>query len=616
VPSVLTMLTALILLAAPAAAQEVAAQGRISGRVVDAASGRPISAAIVSIGGGGTADPAAKQPRQILTGADGRFVFDALAPGSYLIRSTKGGYAEGASGRRRPGGSTEGVAIDASTPAVDIAIRMWKTGAIGGTLTDEAGEALIGATVRLVRRNKFGFDPPPGNAFVRIPRAYTSIGAPVQTDDRGAYRFGNLPAGDYLVLASPPPISATRTILNDVAETGRGRGELLPLTGAGPMTSTRVIGMTTPLAIGDAYIAVGGATLLPPPAGGHARIYPATFYPSATSAPQASVIALATGEERTNVDVQLTPVPVARVSGIVMGPNGPEMMASLHLVPLGSEDFPPETVAPTSVTDAAGAFVFAAVTPGQYILRGSLAETHGTVSQPIAVAGDDIDGLVVTARPALRVTATAQFDGDSAPPAAADRRGPLGMPPFLLEPTDTSTPLDQLAVEIVPRDSAYLVAGYPPGRYRVRVLNSPVGWMFKAALLNGVDVSETPFDLTRDVPDLTLVFTDRWTSLGGVVQGTGSDGAAVLAFPADASQWTADGMAPRRFKMARANARGEFGISALPPGDYYVAAVPEEQTDGWRAPAILDALARVATLVTIADGEHKTVAITMHEIQR
>ena len=53
----------------------------------------------------------------------------------------------------------------------------------------------------------------------------------------------------------------------------------------------------------------------------------------------------------------------------------------------------------------------------------------------------------------------------------------------------------------------------PAGRYRVRVPNSPAGWMFKAAMLNGVDVSETPFDLTRDVTDLVLSFTDRWSGM-------------------------------------------------------------------------------------------------------
>ena len=95
--------------------------------------------------------------------------------------------------------------------------------------------------------------------------------------------------------------------------------------------------------------------------------------------------------------------------------------------------------------------------------------------------------------------------------------------PFVLDPADaTSAPVpDQLAA-ISGDGPGFVVTGYRPGRYRVRVPNSPPGWMFKAATLNGVDVSENPFELTRDVTDLVLTFTDRWSGIGGLVQGTGA----------------------------------------------------------------------------------------------
>jgi len=418
------------------------------------------------------------------------------------------------------------------------------------------------------------------------------------------------------VLASPPPVSQTRTAPNNGPPGARRLGLPFASGGGNPVTIARAVDLVTPLVVNDAYVAVGGATLLPPPAGGRSRIYPATFYPSATSALQASIVALAAGEERTSVDIQLAPVPVVRVSGTVLTASGPEAMAQLHLVPTGTEGFPQEAVAPATVSDAEGNFVFAAVTPGQYTLRGGLPRTDGTVSMPIMVGSDDIDGVAVTARPALSITAAVQFDGNARPPSADDRRGPLAMPAFLLDPADQTVTVDQLGIEIVPVKGSYLLTGFSPGRYRVRVPNSPSGWMFKAALLNGVDVSEIPFDFTRDVTDLTLVFTDRWTSVGGTVQGAAADGAAVVAFPADASQWTGDAMSPRRFKTARVNARREFGMSALPPGDYYMAAVPEDQTDGWRDPSVLDALARVATRVTIVEGEHTTVGLPFQRIQQ
>jgi hypothetical protein len=64
---------------------QASSDGTISGRVVDAASGRPVTAAIVTLGGSNVpripaTDPATRKPGppRILTRADGRFVFSNL----------------------------------------------------------------------------------------------------------------------------------------------------------------------------------------------------------------------------------------------------------------------------------------------------------------------------------------------------------------------------------------------------------------------------------------------------------------------------------------------------------------------------------------------------------
>src|SRR5262245_46401881 len=72
----------------PARPQPSQPTGLIVGRVVDAASGRPIAGAIVSLNGGairsGPGDPG--QPRA-MTSASGQFVFRKLAKGSYSLTS-------------------------------------------------------------------------------------------------------------------------------------------------------------------------------------------------------------------------------------------------------------------------------------------------------------------------------------------------------------------------------------------------------------------------------------------------------------------------------------------------------------------------------------------------
>ena len=419
--AVLKVVALLLMFGAVIAAQSATpvGDGVITGQVVDASSGRPVSAVIVTISGPGSGGRQGAPPPRILTGADGRFGFRDLGQGSFTITAAKTGFAEGASGRRRPGGTSQPVMLTAALRTADTAIRIWKNGAIGGTVIDEAGEPVVGLQVRLLigslasGRQQFNFTNP------------AAI-----TDDRGMYRFSNLPAGDYLVLTSPPATSVKASIFGDVARTGRATGELAAAFAGAASTS---------LAVGDALFALGRGSAVPPqPVGDRLQIYPPTFYPAALTPATAARVTLAGGEERGSVDIQLSPVPTARVSGTVLSASGSPETAMLRLVPASSDEVPAELLAPGSVTDATGAFTFAAVVPGQYRLRatGTISGSFGTqvlwLDMPITVAGDDLDGIVATLSPPLRISATFQFDGNAARPPVAPGR--LTSAPFTLDP--------------------------------------------------------------------------------------------------------------------------------------------------------------------------------------
>jgi hypothetical protein len=580
--------------AAQTAQQPAPRIGAIAGHVVDAA-GRPVSAAVVSIEGSGVSNTAANRAPRILTGADGRFVFSQLpVPGSFSVTVTKGGYAEGAYGRHRPNGSSQSIALTEGQKAAEIVVRVWKLGVIAGTVTDEAGEPVVSVQVRALMRR------------AGAARQFGGAVAAAMTDDRGVYRLGSLLPGEYIITASQPGISAPVSVFTDAARGGKAPSELAALA-----TSMSTLGVR----VGDAlYGAAQGTVTPPPPSGIRMRIYPPTFHPAALTPSQAAVVSVASGEERTSVDVHLTPVSTLRVSGTLMGPSGPAGMVPLRLVPGGGDLVPAEALGSIGVTDASGAFIFPAVVPGHYVLKTYGRESPGLawLSMPIAVSGDDVQGIVATLQPALRVTARPQFEGNAPPPSApqtgrvapfftleADEAGP----PFAPGPGDTSA-------------DGLTLTGYPPGRYRVRVNNSPPGWMFKAALLDGVDVSLTSFDFSRDVSDLTLVFTDRWSGAGGVVQGTRADRAVVVLFPTDSRAWLNAGPNPRRLRSVRVDAEGRFAIRSVPPGDYYVVAIPDEQAADWRDPSMLETLARIATQLAVLEGDYKTLDLQMREVRQ
>jgi hypothetical protein len=610
---VLTVAMVLMVRGAASAAQgpAPARDGVITGQVVDAASGKPVSAAIVQISGqpfGGRIGPGSGAPPRILTGGDGRFVFRELPSGSFTIAATKGGYADGASGRRVLGGGSQPVVLTAAQRTAETSIRMWKHAAMTGTVLDEAGEPVVSLQVVAVRRT-----------FIAGRRRLVPIGGPqASTDDRGEYRLSGLPPGEYLVATSPPSASVNTS---GFADPRAGRGAA-PGAGFSPGTANGI-------QVGGAQLLVGrGGAIPPPPVGGRIQIYPMVFHPSAFAPAQAIAIALGAGEERVGVDLQLQPVATVRVSGTLLGGAGPAGMVSLRLIPAGVEDIAGEAVAPTSVSDASGAFTFAAVLPGQYTLRGSgpsvppgpsRAGERQWLAMPIAVAGDDVDGVVAVMHSALRITARLEFEGATPRPTAQSQRpGQFTPPPFTLESDDLASSmvggigggmLDGAGEQMT-------LGGFAGGTYRVRVAASPPGWMFKSAMLNGVDVSETPFEFTRDIPDLVLTYTDRWSGMSGVVQGQGAAGATVLAFTTNPQAWDNTAANPRRIKSTRANAKGEFGLSSVPPGDYYVMAIAEDPGPEWRDPKTLEALARQATQVSIAEGEHKTLDLRVKEVRQ
>jgi hypothetical protein len=589
-----------------------ARDGVITGQVVDASTGKPVGAAIVSIAGAGTAIPGglgegfreeSRIPR-ILTGSDGRFGFRDLPAGRFTVLVTKGGYADGASGRRVFGGASQPVVLTATVRTAETSVRMWKYAAIAGTIVDESGEPVVALQVTSARRT-----------FVAGRRRFVPIGPSARTDDRGVYRLSGLLPGEYLVTTSQPSFSAN-TSFDAGARAGRGAGS-----GLSP-------GSADAIQLGGAQFMIGrGGAIPPPPVGDRMQIYPTVFYPSALSPEQATTITLVSGEERLGVDLQLQPVPAVRVGGTVTGGAGPGGMLPLKLMPAGVDDISAEALAPESIADASGAFTFAAVPAGRYTLRASsaVAPPGSTrpgemqwLAMPIVVGGDDIDGLVAVMRPALRITARLEFEGATPrPPAQAQRAGQFTPPPFRLESDDlASSIVGGIGRMVGGAGEQVTLGGFAAGTYRVRVAASPPGWMFKAAMLNGVDVSETPFEFTRDIPDLVLTYTDRWSGMSGVVQGAGAAGAMVLAFTTNPQSWDNTGANPRRLKSTRANAKGEFGLSSVPPGEYYVIAVAEDQGPEWRDPKTLEGLARIATQVSIAEGEHKTIDLRLKEVRQ
>jgi Carboxypeptidase regulatory-like domain len=656
--------------------------GLLAGRVVDAVTGRPVAGVSISVGGGvgatfsysmgpmgqpqiggpGRPQSAGGAPRQVLTDSEGRFVFYNLPKGNYVLRTTSPAtYLNGGYGQNRPSGPVQPITLATDDTRIgDLTIRIWKTGVISGTVTDEVGEPVVGIGVSAFRRTA-----------VNTQFRHTQVGS-AQTDDRGAYRFSGLGPGDYVIGVSSIQMTMSVATVEAFAQAISSGNPLANSEVYRSLMSSGMFPSTNGYRIGDLLLSSNnsgrGGGLPPAPADdGKVFAYPPTFHPGAASASQATVIKLASGEERSNVDLQLKLVPALRVSGTVVGPDGPMSNLGLRLYAVDSATYTGPSFSNSesaqSLTDGTGAFTFLGVTPGQYTLRAvrvprpapsttlpsnfttiEVAGPNGqmvmgmssigpgatppapppipsdptlSAAQPVSVGETDVTGLSLVLRPGARLSGRIQFDGTREIPAAAQlQRASISIMPVETRPFGD---MPQVRVDAVGR---FTTGGFAPGRYQISGAGVPPlptagppaaagpGWTFKSATLNGHSLTDDPFEVAEeDIAGIVITFTDRTTQITGVVadsKGQPDKTADVIVLAADSQSWK-DGLPnTRRNRAARASLTGVYEFSGLPPGEYYIAALSGDTTIDMQDPKFLESVSRVATRITLSDGEKKT----------
>jgi protocatechuate 3,4-dioxygenase beta subunit len=634
------------------------ATGLIVGQVVDAATGKPVPGAVVSLTQSPLALAAAAPitpeiiempqtgpavPTRVIANAEGRFVYRNLPKGRYGFSAAAIGYLAGSYGQRRAGGPGVTLELEEGEKLLDAVFRLWKAATITGTVLDEAGEPVVGVTVRTLRR---GIGP-----VMSVGRARWTLGLTATTDDRGMYRIASLAPAEYTVAV----MSSTATMPMATVEAYRD----MVMSGPGATTNlTRDLsssGAPFPSAsgmrVGDQMIQTStfgrGASAPAPAETGKMLAYPTTYYPSATSPAQLTVITLGSGEERTGVDIHLRLVSTVKVTGAVSGPEGPAPNMGVRLVPANIDAFTSDSGLETAITatDAAGAFTLLGVPPGAYTVKvlktprpappsapseGMVMVSTGTgtafgtslgpttttppplpteptlwASVPLTVAEADVAGVSLVLRHGARVTGRVEFEGTRTPPTPDQ----LQRMSVTLQPLDART-IGGVTIGRVTADQQFRTLGYTPGRYLVTAGGAGTDWTLKSAMFGGRDVSDEPLDIgSEDISGIVLVFTDRSTQLTGTVrnaQNQADPDADVVVFPANHQLWK-DVVNPRRARSVRTTKTGAYTLQGLPPGEYYVVAFSSASTREWQDPRFLEAAAPLATRVTILDGDKKSL---------
>jgi hypothetical protein len=480
---------------------------QISGTLVDSLTGQPIARARMAVA------PVTKRDNftTVITGEDGLFSFAKLTPGKYVLTAQARGYLLQSFNQHEQFASS--IVVGPDSDAGHLLFRLPPAGAIAGVVTDEAGEPVREAQVALY------FTGLSAGSDTARSRGRTL------TDDQGAFHFGHLAPGHYLVAVSARPWYAQHP--------------------------TNLPGTDSSISLLDVA-------------------YPVTFHGGATDAAMATPLTLAPGDKAT-ANIALQPVPALRVR--VSTDSGDSGRGTHVAVARSVLDGPPLPVLTEIRSAGPGQQEIVGIPPGRYTLTtlaaGGTAPPEQVSSREIDInANGEIDKSQGTAY--VPVTAKLQFD-----PGTQPRQTYLQ----LLNKKSravTSQPVSDEG-EIVFKQ------GVLPGSYEVSITNAP-GFYLKSISAAGATITGRTIEVRPGAAVKLAISAVR-----GQGQITGAAlreskpfaGAMIVLVPADPAHNQV------LFRRDQSDSDGSFTLPDVVPGAYTLLALENGWELAWMDPAVL-----------------------------
>jgi carboxypeptidase family protein len=499
--------------------------------------GKPVAGARV-----GLANSKWAFERSTICGDAGEFSLTDLQAGTFTLAVSKAGYAETGFGQAVASLPPASLTL---TPGAKrtLTLRLPRGAVITGLITDQDGDPLSLATVRVLRR-----------VILNDRLTYEGI-AQARSNSLGEYRAFGLAAGTYFVSAAAD--------LPGGADIRRGNAD-----------------------VNDAAVS-----------------FPTVYYGGGVELGQAVPVLVGTAQDVRGIDIRISPVPVASIEGMVENLPGP-VGAGTRVERFPEGDIDPysssyETSAPVRPD---GSFTLQAVPAGRHSLAVRVTERPSR-SDPMGLSSLWASTTIVTNGSLARVTltlaagatvsgrfvlesGTSTVDTSKIAVALIPRSGPF---------------LRQLGAGVSAQpsgSSTFLFRSVPPGLYSLRVANLPSSWSVLSEL-------DAPLEVKSGAaaPELIVTLANRQTELSGTL--TGQDGRptfdhAIAIFSTDRAHWTP---VSRRVRMLQPDSDGHFAIAGLPSGEYFVVAGAERAGNIEIDPSRLAELVPAATRINLRLGE-------------
>ena len=531
------------------------APGQISGHVLRADTGEPLSKATVML----TFAPAPNQARNqqavetrvTRSGPDGSFLISEVEPSTYNLRAEHPGFVAQVYGQDPKHTQATRITVTPGQNVSSISVRLGPAGVISGTVLDEDNEPIQNIQVSAVKLR-----------FMPGGRQVTAQSRSVNTDDLGNYRLSDLQPGSYFV---------------------RSGGQFI---------------------------------------GQRAASYTESYYPGASSLLDAQRILVPAGNEVPGVNMSVRSDSTHNISGMISdgaaagGRRRYVVQVMRNSVGMGGSMARPD-----------GSFVIRGVGSGDYTIiavyagggqqdggDGAVVDIAGVPSMGYAtvhVEDSDVQVAVQIGRPS-EIRGTVLTEGATrgqAIPGVWMQAQPWDQDafgvPFFRAGGGRGGPGNgqQQAGMQIDENGGFALQNLPPGRYALTLGGASRGYYAKRITCGGKDYATQPIELDSGsvMDNCEVIIANDTASINGyVIDGnTPAAGLIVVAVP----QSKKLRQVARFTGSANTDQNGQFQISGMVPGDYYVFAMPEAEDGAYYAPDFPERNQASALTVTLKPND-------------
>jgi len=530
----------------------------VQGKVVQEPGGQGIRKVKVSLRGG---SGQGREPYEAVTDDTGQFKVEDVKPGTYFVQLERPGYA--ANGKKNRGTTIE---VIAGQDTKDLVFHMLVAGVITGKIVDLDGDPLHSISVMATAST--------GSAA----RRNVALSGSAVTNDLGEYRIADLPAGKYIVQATPQENQAP-----------------LPTPNTKDTLKERLV-------------------------------YVTTYFPGTLDQGQAAIVEVpAGGTANANFGVQAGHV--YRVSGTVMGLSAPpkaqnsgagfvlltrgQGMGQIFLIGKNGQS-------KEQSLGEDGKFDFANVLAGTYraqivlfsgFLNGQAPSIKmQTIRTPIEVNGSDVVGLQLQVDPGGDVSGKFRAEGDQQINWNELSVALLGVPDS--EEIEGGLGMMGLGQAEVNGDGSFEIKDMPGVNCQLAVMAGSEkfrDYYTKSVLLGGREVADTGFAAGPGTV-LDVVVSAKGAGIEGTVvdeAGKPVAGATVVTVPSSGKLGR-----PDAYQVGATDEKGHFVLRGMNPGEFQVLAL-EQMQENYRAPKFAKKYEGKGEKVELEEGGKKSVIVKL-----